>query len=61
MVLKQAAWLKATGYYKTVNFIYLIVGHTKNAADHLFYSFEIRVSQTEHFHNGGVGRKINYI
>ena len=33
-------WLKATGYFKCVNFIFLIVGHTQNAADRLFNSLK---------------------
>ncbi len=37
MVLKLAVWLKAAGYFKIVNFIFLVVGHTKNAADCLFH------------------------
>ena len=32
----MAAWLMALGYFKRVNFIFLIDGHTKNAADRLF-------------------------
>jgi hypothetical protein len=39
-VLKLAAWLKGMGYFKNVNFIFLIVGHTKNAADSLFNSLK---------------------
>ena len=39
-VLKLAAWLKQMGYYSTVNFVFLIVGHTKNAADRLFNSLK---------------------
>ena len=39
-VLKLAGWLKAMGYFKQVNFIFLIVGHTKNAADRLFNSLK---------------------
>ena len=35
-VIRLAGWLTAMGYFKTVNFIFLIVGHTKNAADRLF-------------------------
>jgi hypothetical protein len=35
-VLSLAAWLMALGYFKRVNFIFLVVGHTKNAADRLF-------------------------
>jgi hypothetical protein len=36
IVLSLAAWLMALGYFKRVNFIFLVVGHTKNAADRLF-------------------------
>lgn len=39
-VLKLAAWLKAAGYFECVNFIFLVVGHTKNAADRLFNSLK---------------------
>jgi len=37
-VLKLAAWLMAMWYFKSVQFIFLVVGHTKNAADCLFNS-----------------------
>ncbi len=39
-MLKLAAWLKAMGYFRRVNFIFLVVGHTKNAADCLFHSLK---------------------
>jgi hypothetical protein len=39
-VLRLAAWLIAMAYFKEVNFIFLVVGHTKNAADHLFNSLK---------------------
>ena len=39
-VLKLAGWQKAMGYFKKVEFIFLIVGHTKNAADSLFNSLK---------------------
>jgi hypothetical protein len=39
-VLKLGAWLKAMGYFQTVEFIFLIVGHTKNAAASLFNSLK---------------------
>ena len=39
-VLKMAAWLKQMGYLKKVNFVILVVGHTKNAADSLFNSLK---------------------
>jgi len=39
-VVKLAAWLKAMGFFYTVNSTFLIVGHTKNAADRLFNSLK---------------------
>ena len=39
-VLRLAGWLKAMGYFQRVNFIFLVVGHTKNAADRLFNSLK---------------------
>jgi hypothetical protein len=39
-VLKLAPWLKQMGYFKKVNFVFLVVGHTKNAADSLFNSLK---------------------
>ena len=36
IVLKLAAWLQQMGYFKKVNFFFLIVGHTQNATDRLF-------------------------
>ncbi len=32
--------LMAMGYFKEIHFIFLVVGHTKNAADHLFNSLK---------------------
>ncbi len=40
MVLKLAAWLMTMNFFKEVDFIFLIVGHTKNAADRLFNSLK---------------------
>ena len=39
-VLKMAAWIQQMGFFRTVNFVFLIVGHTKNAADRLFNSLK---------------------
>lgn len=39
-MLKLAVWLKQMGYFNTVNFVFLIVGHTQNAADCLFNSLK---------------------
>jgi hypothetical protein len=35
-VLKPPAWLMAMGYFKEMHFIFVVVGHTKNAVDRLF-------------------------
>jgi hypothetical protein len=35
-VLKLPAWLMAMGCFKEIHYIFLVVGHTKNVADHLF-------------------------
>ena len=39
-VLKLAAWLKQMGYFKKVNFGFLVVCHTKNATDSSFNSLK---------------------
>jgi hypothetical protein len=39
-VLKLLAWLMAMGYFKEIHFIFLVVGHTKNAAGHPFNSLK---------------------
>ena len=39
-VLKLAVWIKVMGYFKSVNFVFLDVGHTKHAADHRFNSLK---------------------
>ncbi len=39
-VLKLALWLDKMGYCKQVNFVFLIVGHTKNACNCLFNSLK---------------------
>ena len=39
-VLKLAMWLKQMHYFKRVNFVFLIVGHMKNACDRLFNSLK---------------------
>ncbi len=35
-VLKLPAWLMAVGYFKEIHFIFLVVGHMKDATDRLF-------------------------
>jgi hypothetical protein len=39
-VLRLVAWLAQMGHFNEINFIFLIVGHTKNAADRLFNSLK---------------------
>jgi hypothetical protein len=39
----------ALGYFKAVNFIFLVVGHTKNAADHLFNCLKLEYRKQNHF------------
>ena len=39
-MLKLAMWLKEMRYFKRVSFVFLIVGHTKNACDCLFNSLK---------------------
>ena len=33
-------WLAELGYFQKINFIFLVVGHTQNAADRLFNSMK---------------------
>ncbi len=40
-VLRLAAWITQLGYIMEVNFIFLVVGHTKSAAARLFNSLKI--------------------
>ena len=39
-VLRLAPWLAQLGDFLEINFIFLVVGHTKNAADRLFNSLK---------------------
>jgi hypothetical protein len=41
-VLKFSIWLTEMGFFKQVNFVFLIVGHTKNAADRLFNCLKVQ-------------------
>jgi len=58
-VLKLAAWLKAMNYFKSVNFIFLIVGHTKNAADRLFNSLKDEYRKENIFTKEVLAEKLN--
>ncbi len=40
-VLRLAPWIAQLGYFLKINFIFLVVGHTKNAADRLFNSLKV--------------------
>ena len=39
--MRLAAWIAQLGYFLEINFIFLVVGHTMNAADRLFYSLKV--------------------
>eukprot|EP00956_Cyclotella_meneghiniana_P014584 scaffold21901_cov59-Cyclotella_meneghiniana.AAC.1 len=41
-VLKLMVWLTEMGYFKQVNFVFLVVGHTKNAADRIFNLLKLK-------------------
>ncbi len=41
-VLRLAAWIALLGYFLEVNFMFLVVGHTKNAADRLFNLLKVK-------------------
>ena len=59
-VLKLAAWLKAMGFFCTMNFTFLVVGHTKNAADRLFNSLKHKYRK-RNIHDGRLGVSIECI
>ncbi len=59
IVLRLAAWLMAMGYFKEVNFIFLVVGHTKNAADHLFNSLKNKYRKQNLFTFQGLVESLN--
>ncbi len=40
-VLRLPAWIAQLGYFLEINFIFLVVGHTKNAVDRLFNSLKV--------------------
>ena len=58
-VLKLAAWVKQMGYFENVNFVFLIVGHTKNAADRLFNSLKHEYRQRNIFTMQGLFDQLN--
>jgi hypothetical protein len=58
-VLKLAAWLMAMGYFKSVQFIFLVVGHTKNAADRLFNSLKHEYRKQNLFTFDELARALN--
>ena len=47
-VLKLMAYLTEMGYFARVNFVFLIVGHTKNSADHHFNCLKLS------YHKGNI-------
>ncbi len=44
-VLRLASWIAQVEYFLEVNLIFLIVGHTKNAADRLFNSSKVQYQE----------------
>ena len=48
-ILKLGAMLAELGYFKEVAMLFLIVGHTKNACDHLFNSLKKLYRKTNSF------------
>jgi hypothetical protein len=58
-VLKMVAWLKQMGYFKKVNFVFLVVGHTKNAADSLFNSLKHEYRKKNLFTMQGLFKSLN--
>ena len=40
--MRLVAWLAQLGHFHEVNFIFLVVGHTQNAAHRLFNSLKVR-------------------
>jgi hypothetical protein len=46
MVLRLANYLVEMGYFKEVNFCFLVVGHTKNHADRLFNLAKLSIRST---------------
>ena len=45
MLLRLSAYLVESNYFKTVNFIFYVVGHTKNPADRLFNLAKSKIRQ----------------
>ena len=50
-IIKMLCYLVEMGYFKQVNFIFLLVGHTKNAADRLFNILKYSYRKKRHLHN----------
>jgi hypothetical protein len=40
-VLRLAVWISQLAYFLEINFIFLVIGHMKNAADRLFNSLKV--------------------
>ena len=58
-VLKLGAMLAELGYFKEVAMLFLIVGHTKNACDHLFNSLKKLYRSTNSFTMNQLLPKLN--
>jgi len=58
-VLKLASYLTEMRYFKKVNFIFLVVGHTKNAADRLFNALKMEYHDKNIFTMGEMINVLN--
>ena len=58
-MLKLAVWLKVARYFKIVNCIFLVVDHTKNAADRLFNSLKHEYCSQNIFTMEALVKKLN--
>jgi hypothetical protein len=52
MVLRYALILVELGYYKEVNIIFLVAGHTKNSCDRLFNALKLKYRKSNIFSAG---------
>ena len=58
-VLKLGAMLAELGYFKEVEMLFLIAGHTKNACDHLFNALKSKYRSTNTFTMYDLLQKLN--
>lgn len=59
MVLRLALYLVEKGYYATVEFVFLIVGHTKNPCDRMFNLLKMQYRKSNVYTMGQTIEKLN--